>query len=517
MSERALAWFSSAAASSHGWTESLVRLGDIPAVLTAGAQKGPPRELDMASMAADVVPEIILVLGGVAVLVYALFAPRRLQAGAALLALATVIAAAAVSVAMLWGPQELTFADTYARDDAAIWAKLIVLATTAIVIGLSVEWFRGDPRHGEYYTILLFSSLGAILLAGATDLKEFLMAMVLSSATGFVLVAYHRRSSLASEAAIKYYLLGALTSASSLFGVAYLFGLAGSTTLSGLDTGLPQGGTNVAVIVSAALVVLALMFKTGAVPAHAWMPDVSQGAPVPVAAFVTSIPKVGGFLFLARFVIAMPDAIEWRPLIALLAAVTMTLGNLAALWQDDVRRLLGWSAVSQTGYGLMAVVALERSDLAIPSLLFFLLAYVLGNAAAFGVVTALRGRSELATYAGLARSQPWLAGVLAIAFLSFVGVPPLAGFFAKLVLFGAAIEAGYTWLAILAVVNTAISIVYYVRVLAPVYFGDLPAPVPVLGRSAALATLTSAAAVIVVGLAAEPFLRAFAEAALLPG
>ena len=474
-------------------------------------------KMDLAPMAADVVPEIILVLGGVIILLYALFAPRRLQTGAALLALATVVAASAVSLTMLSGPERLTFTDTYARDHAAVWAKLVILVATAAVIGLSVPWFRRDPRHGEYYTLLLFSSLGAILLAGATDLKEFVMATVLSSATGFVLVAYHRRSSPASEAAIKYYLLGAFTSAGSLVGVAYLFGLAGSTTLSGLQTGLPDSGTNLALIVGVALVILALAFKTGAVPAHAWMPDVAQGAPAPVAAFVTSIPKVGGFLFLARFVLALPDDVAWRPLIAILAAATMTLGNLAALWQEDVRRLLGWSAVSQTGYGLMAIVALERSDLAIPSLLFFLLAYVLANTAAFGVVTALRGRSELSAYTGLARSRPWLAGALTLAFLSFIGIPPLAGFFAKLVLFGAAIEAGYTWLAVLAIVNTVVSIAYYARVLAPTYFGESTVPAPVLGRWATVATLGVAAAVIVVGVAAEPFLRSFAEAALLPG
>ncbi|MBI2765025.1 MAG: NADH-quinone oxidoreductase subunit N [Chloroflexi bacterium] len=469
-------------------------------------------------MSLDVIPEIILAAGGIVILLYALFAPRRAQPGAAILALVTVAAAAAVSAAMLRGTEQLTFTGTYARDGAAVWSKLIVLAGTAVVIGLSVPWFRGDPRHGEYYTLLLFSALGAILLAGATDLKEFLMAMMLSSATGFILVAYHRRSSPAAEAAIKYYLLGALTSAGALIGVAYLFGLAGSTTLTGLSAGLPSSGTNLALIAGAALVVLALTYKTAAVPAHAWMPDVAQGAPAPVAAFVTSIPKVGGFLFLARFVLALPDGgIEWRPLIAILAAATMTLGNLAALWQDDVRRLLGWSAVSQTGYGLMAIVALERSDLAVPSLLFFLLAYVLGNAAAFGVVSELRGRSELAAYSGLARTRPWLAGALSIALLSFLGVPPLAGFFAKLVLFAAAIEAGYTWLTVLAAVNTIVSIAYYARVLAPAYFGDLASPVPVLGRWAAAATLASAAAVIVIGIGSEPFLRAFADVSLLPG
>lgn len=355
-------------------------------------------------MVADVIPELVLVVGGIAILVYALFAPRRWQGGAVLLALVTIVIAAAGTWPMLGAHPRLTFADTYARDGTAVWAKVIVLAGTAGVIGLSAHWFRRDPRHAEYYTLLLFSALGAVLLAGASDLKQFVVALVLSSATSFVLVAYHRRSSPASEAAMKYYLLGAFTSASMLIGVAYLFGLAGSTTLPGLARDLPGGG--LAVVVGAALVVISLAFKTGAVPAHAWVPDVAQGAPAPVSAFVTSIPKIGGFVFLARLVLALPPELESRPLIAAMAAATMTFGNLAALWQDDVRRLLGWSAVSQTGYGLMAIVALGRSELALPSLLFFLLAYVLGNVAAFGVVVELRGRTELVAYAGLARAHP---------------------------------------------------------------------------------------------------------------
>jgi NADH-quinone oxidoreductase subunit N len=472
--------------------------------------------MDMMAMLGDVIPELVLVVGGVAVLLYALFAPARLQPGAPLLALAAVIGAGVVSVTMLAGPEYLTFADTYARDASAIWAKLIILAASAGVIGLSVGWFGPDPRHGEYYTLLLFSALGAVLLAGATDLKEFVIAVVLSSATGFVLVAYHRRSSPGSEAAMKYFLLGAFTSAAMLIGVAYLFGLAGSTTLPGLVASQPTAG--VGLVVGAALVVLALAFKMGAVPAHAWMPDVAQGAPAPVAAFVTSVPKVGALLFLARLGLAFPaEAFDWRLLAALLATATMTLGNLAALWQDDLRRLLGWSAVSQTGYGLMAIAALGRSDLALPALLFFLLAYVVGNVAAFGVVVELRGRTALAAYNGLARCRPWILGALAVAFLSFIGVPPLAGFFAKLALFGATIEAGYAWLAIVGAVNTVVSIVYYVRVLAPAYFGELAAPVPVLGRWPAAVTLALAALLIAIGIVAEPFLRAFATAGLLPG
>jgi NADH-quinone oxidoreductase subunit N len=475
--------------------------------------------MDMGAMVADIVPEIILVLGGITILFYALFAPRSLQAGAALLALATVALATGASVVMLGGPDHLTFAGTYARDGVAIWGKLIVLAATAGVIALSVPWFRRDPRHGEYYTLLLFSALGAILLAGATDLQQFVLALVLSSATGFVLVAYHRASSPASEAAIKYYLLGAFTSASVLIGVAVLFGIAGSTSLTALADLPSRTGVreSVALVIALTLVLGAVAFKLGAVPVHAWMPDVAQGAPAPVAAFVTTIPKVGGFIFLARLLMALPpDALHWRIVVAVLATATMTLGNLAALWQDDVRRLLGWSSVSQTGYGLMAVVALGLSDLAVPSLLYFLLAYAVGNIAAFGVVVQLRGRTRLADYDGLARTRPWLAGALVVSFLSFIGIPPLAGFFAKLVLFGAAIEAGYGWLAVVAAVNTVISIVYYVRVLAPMYFGPHGSPVGVLSRWAGGATLTLAAAVLVIGLVSEPFIRAFGETRMLP-
>lgn len=475
--------------------------------------------MDMASVVGDVVPELVVVVGAIVILLYALFAPRQAQGGAALLALVTVGLATLATLPMLpelGGRESLTFFDTYARDGVAVWAKLIILPATGAVVGLSMPWFRTDPRQGEYYTLLLFGALGAILLAGATDLKEFVVAMTLSSATGFVLTAYHRRSPASAEAAMKYYLIGAFASAAMLIGVAYLFGLGGSTTLSGLAAGLPAEG-GLALAIGAGLVILSVAFKIGAVPAHAWMPDVAQGAPAPVAAFVTSIPKVGGLIFLARLVLAFPPgALDWRLLIAVLAAATMTLGNLAALWQTDLRRLLGWSAVSQTGYGLMAIVALGASGLAVPSLLFFLLAYVVGNVAAFGVVVQLRGRTELADYLGLGRARPWLMGVLLLALLSFIGVPPLAGFVAKLLLFGAAIEAGYGWLAALAALNTVVSIVYYVRVLAPAYFDRRDASVPVLGQQAAVAALAMGGALVIIGLAAEPFVRGFDSTMLLP-
>jgi NADH-quinone oxidoreductase subunit N len=182
-----------------------------------------------------------------------------------------------------------------------------------------------------------------------------------------------------------------------------------------------------------------------------------------------------------------------------------------------VRRLLGWSAVSQSGYGLMAVVALGRSDLALPSLVYFLAAYAVANLAAFGVVIELRGRTGRAAYAGLASARPVLALVLVLSLLSLVGMPPLAGFSAKLLLFGATIEAGYSWLAVLAVVNSVISLAYYLRVLAPSYFEPLAGPVPVLGRWAGAATVVTGFGVVALGVAAEPLLDALSVARLLPG
>lgn len=463
----------------------------------------------------DVVPELVLLGGAIAVLLFAVLAPRAAQPVAAVLALVACAGAGAATVASLGEPQHLTFFETYSADDVALWAKLIVLAVTIATIALSVPWFRRDPRHGEYYSLLLMSALGAALLAGATDLMEIVMAIVLSSVTGYVLAAFHRRSKLASEAAIKYFLLSALVNSGMLLGVALLFGLAGTTTLTGLGDGLTESSS--ALVAGTALVVTALAFKMGSVPAHAWMPDVAQGAPAPVAAFLTTAPKVGALVALARVVVVLPDSVGWRPLVALLAAATMTLGNLAALWQEDVRRMLGWSAVSQTGYALMAIAGLGRSELSVAALLFFVLAYVLANVAAFAVVVELRGRTERRAYAGLARTRPLLAAALAIALLSLIGIPPLIGFGAKLALFAVAIEAGYGWLAAVAAANTVVSIFYYARVLAPAYFGDATAPVPVLGRWAATAAYSLAAAVAAAGIGAEPLIDGLRAASLLPG
>lgn len=472
----------------------------------------------MLKSVADIGPELVLLIGGVLVLLYALAMPRRWQAGAAGVALFAVIVAVILAAGDLGQAGALTFSGTYAVDGVAIWAKLIILGVTAVTISLSPEWFRTDARHGEFYTLLLFSSLGAVLMAGAADLMELILAALLSSATGFVLAAYHRTSKPAAEAAIKYYLLGALTNGIFLFGVVLFYGLATSTTYTDIRDQLVTADPGWALAVAVSMVTVGLAFKMAAVPAHQWMPDVAEGAPAPVAAFLTVAAKLGALVALARLAWILPDTgAGWRPLVAVIAAATMTLGNLAALRQDDVRRLLGWSSVSQTGYGLMAVVALGRSELALPSLLFFLLAYSVANLAAFGVVVLLRGRTDLNAYRGLARTHPLLTAALVVSFLSLIGIPPLAGFTAKLALFGAAIEAGYAWLAILAIVNTVVSVAYYARVIAPAVLADSETTdSSILGPLSAAGTGVCALLVVVIGIAAEPFFAWFSDALLLP-
>lgn len=453
---------------------------------------------------AHLLPEITVLIGTAVILVVVLFTPRRLQWIGAPLALTTLAVAAGTTVGLASaGTTEISMMGTWATDGLTHAARLTILGATAVVVLLSPEWFTRDPRHGEYYSLLLLSSLGAMLIAGAADAMELVVGILLASVTGYTLAAYHRASAASVEAGMKFFLVGAFANVVLLTGVVLLFGATGATGYVEIAAALEASTSTPILAVSLAMVAIGVAFELGAVPAHAWMPDVAEGAPAPSAAFLTVVPKIGALIGLARILSLVPEgAVGWRPLVAVLAVATMTLGNLAALWQTDVRRLLGWSSVSQSGYGLMAVVAVGRSDLALPAMVAFLIAYAAANLAAFGVVVELRGRTAIADYAGLGRTRPWLGAALTVSMLSLVGIPPLAGFIAKLELFEATIDAGYGWLAVAAVANTVVSLFYYLSVIGPMYLGEAPARVPVLGRSAANGTGAAAVAVVAVGLLA---------------
>jgi len=467
----------------------------------------------------DLAGEIAIVLGAAAIVLVALFTERRHQWIGAPIALATcAVSAVLIGVRLATHDQVLTWDGAWSLDRAAGWAELIILVATATTVGLSPDWFRTDARHGEWYALVLLSAAGAMVMAGAADGIELLLGLLLSSATGYVLAAYHRRSALSVEAGAKYFLVGALTNTLLLAGIVVFFGAAGTTLYVDAASPLAQAST-VSLTAAVVLVGVGLAFKLGAFPAHTWVPDVAEGAPAPAAAFLTVAPKVGAIVAIGRILTVFPDAsVGWRPLAALLAAVTMTVGNLSALWQRDVRRLLGWSSVSQAGYALMAVPVLGRSADAVPALVFFVATYAVGQLAALAVVTHLRGRTALADYRGLASRRPWLAVALTLAMLSFVGIPPLAGFAGKLLLFTSAIDGGYGWLAGVAVANTVVSLYYYLRLIAPMTLEepDGPFAVAVLGRWSAATTAITATLVVAVGLAAQPILSGLHGARLLP-
>jgi len=471
----------------------------------------------MGRAAVDVLPVLILAGGAIMLIFYVMFVSRALQVWSALGATVVLAITGLATGWYLGRAPDITFFGTFAADRTWLWATLIIVIVTALTIALSVEWFQSDSRQGEYYVLLLFSALGAVLLAGAVDLMELIVAMLLSSVTGFTLTSYHRKSRAATEAGIKYFLVGALANGAMVYGVALLFGLAGGTSFAELREGL-VGADSMALIVGFAMLAIGVAFKLGAVPAHQWMPDVAQGAPAPAAAFLLVAGKVGALIVLMRFAMVLPEsAVGWRPLIAVIAAVTMTLGNLAALWQEDVRRMLGWSAVSQTGYGLLAVVAVGRSDIAITSMLFFLAAYAAGNMAAFAVIVKLRGLTSRESFRGLARPHPWLMGALIVSFLSFIGIPPLGGFTAKLLLMGAVIDSGYAWLAVITVINSAISLFYYARVMGPAYFDAGAEPRPLMGSLASWAIGVAVVAVVAIGVIAQPLAAAWQALVLLTG
>jgi len=419
-------------------------------------------------------PEICLLAGALLSLLAGSFLPRQRQWVARLIAVAALLGSAAASVVALAGPARTVYTSTYAVDDATGAVRLIVIAATLLVIALGVSEVSGTARESETYCLLLLSALGTVVLAGAHDLLVLAVAFLLASIPLYGLIGLARTSA-AAEAVLKTYLLGALTNILLLLGVALLAALAGATTYGGLTTELADSPAP-AVAVGVVAVLGGLLFKAGGVPAHFWVPDAAQGGTVTAAAFATTVPKIGALIAIYRLLEALPRGgaagLDWPLLIAVLAALSMTLGNLAAFGQDDPRRLLGWSTVSQVGYLLMPVAVAGRTDEALPALLLYLAGYAVTNLGAFAVTAALPERRTLASYRGLARQQPVLAGALLVCLLSLVGTPPTAVFTGKVAAFTAAWDGGLAWLVVVAALNTAASLFYYLRWIAPVFRPD---------------------------------------------
>lgn len=461
-------------------------------------------------------PELFLLGGAVGLLLLGLFLPRRRQ-WVVVVGSATVLGAALVaSVYAATRPDEAVFDFSYSVDTGLHAGRVIVLASTLLVLCLAAPAWRHDPRETEHHVLILLAALGTIVLCGASDTMLLVAGYLLASVPLYALVGLGRDRA-GTEAALKYYLVGALLGVVMLFGVLALFAAGGATAYGELARGLATGPRTVTAIGTVSLLA-GLLFKLGAVPAQFWVPDVTAGARLPVGALVTTVPKIGGLVATYRFCSqVVPEAqVDWRLLIALVAAATMTLGNLAALGQDDVRRLLAYSTISQVGYLLLPVVVAGRSEQALPALLFYAGAYAVSNLGAFAVVAAVPGARSLSDFAGLARRRPALVVALGACLFGLVGIPPTSVFVGKLGVFSAVIDGGWAWLAVLAAVNTVVSVVYYLRWLGPAVRGAggsgarRPSALPSLAAGAAAVTS------VALGVGAGPALAAVRGALLGP-
>ena len=468
------------------------------------------------------IPELALLGAAVLGLLAGAWLPRQRQwLVGALAGVACVIGLVATAVVYA-RPAETVFG-SYAIDSTTNATRLIVLVATLLAVCASVDAARGQRRETEYWVLLLLGALGSVLMAGATDLLLLFAAFLLASIPLYALVGWSATSS-GTEGAMKYYLSGAFAGVTMITGVTLLYAAGQVTAYEPLRenlTAVAAAGRSIPALAAVGLVaVLAgLAFKAGAVPAQFWVPDVSDGAPAPVAGIVTTIPKIGALVATYRLLSqAIPEqTVDWPLIVAILAAASMTLGNLAAFFQTSVQRLLGYSAISQVGYVLMAAAVATRTPQAGPALLLYLAAYAITNLGAFAVAAAVTSPDgparTLDDYRGLARRQPALATALVVCLLGLVGTPPTAVFLGKLTVFTAAIDGGMAWLTVLAVLNTVASLFYYLRWIAPVFaLGRDAEAAPQRSRPwAASAAVAAASATLVLGVgagAAAPLLLA---------
>jgi len=366
----------------------------------------------------------------------------------------------------------LAFHNMLVVDSFATYFRLLVLGIGALAVLTASPFLRQRKAEGgEFYSLLLLSMIGQSLMAASNELMMVFIGIEISSIASYVLAGYLRDDKRANESALKYFLLGSFATGFLLYGISWTYGLTGSTNLNEIAAilGNPDIAPDVVLTAAAAALILAgLSFKVSAFPFQSWAPDVYQGAPTPVGAFLSAAPKAAAFATLLRifFTAFDPMADRWLPLLSTVALLTMVVGNLAALWQTDMKRMLGYSSIANAGYVLVAVAA--HSSLGVSAVLFYLAVYSVMNFGAFAVLS-LRDQTELADFNGLAKRQPMTAALMSIFMASLIGLPMTAGFFGKFYIFKSAIDAELYWLAGLGLLTSAVAAFYYVRVIVAMY------------------------------------------------
>ncbi len=450
----------------------------------------------VAPQAADyirILPEIILTLFGLAImLVDPLLDEQRGPKILGLLGLAGAVGALAATVYQAQFPG-LGFWNMVQVDAFSTFFHLVVIGVTTLTILTSFEYLGVQQiRAGEYYGLILFGVVGMCLMSSAVELVLIFIALEISSISTYVLAGFRRGAAISVESSVKYFLLGSFATAFFLYGVALMFGATGSTSIFAIKESLAAGNASLLVYVAIAFMFVGLGFKVAAAPFHVWTPDVYEGAPAPITGFMSTAPKAAAFAVLLRvlFEINAPGRV-W--LIWVAAALSMTLGNVGALVQNNVKRLLAYSSIAHAGYLLVAFAALPANG--IPAAMFYAASYAAMNVGAFAVISHFAGAGErcvsLDDYAGLGRRSPLLAATLTIFLLSLIGIPMTGGFFAKFYVFSAALQANLTGLVTIGVINSAVGAYYYLRIIVMMYMKEPREETPIApipwGLGAALA------------------------------
>lgn len=422
-------------------------------------------------------PEIILTLAATLMMVLDPLLSARWPNAFGHLSIAALAAAVAASFNVAGYPGT-AFGGMLLVDGFATFFRVLVLSVGILTVMISYRFLnREGAETGEYHALLLFSIVGQCLMASANELIVIFIGLEISSIASYVLAGYLRDDKRANEAALKYFLLGSFATAFFLYGIAILYGLTGTTNLTAIRGALLAGPRSPAFVgVAAALMLVGLGFKISSAPFQIWAPDVYQGAPSPVTAFLSTGPKAAAFaIFLRIFATAFHSiGRTWEPLVWMAALASMTVGNFGALGQTNVKRMLGYSSIAHAGYVLVAVTA--RSATGIAAVMFYLAAYALMNIGAFAAVVHLAGKGErfqeVEDFAGLGQKQPFVAAMFTIFLLSLIGVPLTAGFFGKFYIFKAALDSGLVWLTVLGLLNSAVAAYYYLRLLVTMYMRE---------------------------------------------
>lgn len=467
-------------------------------------------------------PEIIVALAGAAVIVADLLFPgteaqqRSVRAWPAYLGIAGLLAAATATVALAGERTEL-YEGLIVLDPLSTYFRLLFIAIAVVVMLVAVDSLPSFSRwSAEFHALVLWCTLGHMLLASAGELFTVFLSLQLTSLPLIVLIGYAKQDARSGEASLKYLLLVLVSTAVLLYGMTLIYGSLGTSTISRIGEELAQRSEiQPALALGLVLLVTGFAFKITAVPFHYWVPDVYQGAPTSVTAFLSVGSKFAGFALALRIIVTgLRVPLEWPVIFGVMAALSMTLGNLGAIRQPDIKRMLAYSGIAQAGFLLVGVAAL--SEQGVSATLFYTMAYGLANLAAFTAVIVFAdatGSTSIADYAGLSRRAPLTALALTVALLSLAGLPLMAGFMAKFYVFLQAAEAGLVWLVAIGVVNSVVSLYYYLRVVWHIYVAEGDTSPLAVSPRAGLAMSLCVTGVVALGVFPEPMMRAAQRAA----